>query len=136
MLRLHTECWSGEVNKFILIIALSISSLLAVDFHSYEEALQMQKKSKKIIMIDVVRTGCHYCEDMDRDVFKDKEMSKWLDDRFIAVKINIDNEKLPIGLKVNFTPTFYFLDADKKILKTIPGSWNIQDFKDLTKGIK
>lgn len=124
------------MNKFILILVLSISSVLAVEFHSYEDALKMQKKSKKIIMIDVVRSGCHYCEDMDRDVFKDKEMSKWLEERFIAVKINIDNEKLPFDLKVNFTPTFYFLDVDKKILKKIPGSWNIEDFKDLTKGIK
>ena len=124
------------MNKFILILLLSISSVLAVEFHSYEDALKMQKKSKKIIMIDVVRSGCHYCEDMDRDVFKDKEMSKWLEERFIAVKINIDNEKLPFDLKVNFTPTFYFLDVDKKILKKIPGSWNIEDFKDLTKGIK
>ncbi|WP_373003906.1 thioredoxin family protein [Sulfurimonas sp.] len=124
------------MNKYILILAFSISSLFAVEFYSYEEALKMQKKNKKIIMIDVVRTGCHYCEDMDRDVFKDKEMSKWLDERFIAVKINLDNEKLPLGFKVNFTPTFFFLDENKKLLKTIPGSWNIQDFKDLTKGIK
>lgn len=124
------------MNKFILLLTFSISALLAVEFHSYEDALKMQKKSKKIIMIDVVRTGCHYCEDMDRDVFKDKEMSKWLEERFIAVKINLDDEELPLGMKVSFTPTFYFLDADKKILKTIPGSWNIEDFKDLTKGIK
>lgn len=124
------------MNKLILVIALSISSLLAVDFHSYEEALQMQKKSKKIIMIDVIRTGCHYCEDMDRDVFKNADMSKWIEDRFIAVKINMDSEKLPLDMKVNFTPTFFFLNEDKKILKTIQGSWNIQDFKDLTKGIK
>ena len=124
------------MNKLVLILVLSISSLFAVEFYSYEDALKMQKHSKKIMMIDVVKTGCHYCEDMDRNVFKNKNMSKWLEDRFIAVKINLDSGKLPLGIKVNFTPTFYFVDEDKKILKTIPGSWNIQDFKDLTKGIK
>ena len=87
-------------------------------------------------MIDVVRSGCGYCEDMDRVVFQDKEMSIWLDEHFISVKINLDEEKLPLGIKVNFTPTFYFVNADSKIVKTVPGSWNIQDFKDLTKGIK
>ena len=136
MLKLRIECWSGEVNKLIFILVLSISSLFAVEFYSYEEALKMQEQSKKIIMLDVVKTGCHYCEDMDKNVFKNKEMSKWLDDRFIAVKINLADEALPLGIKVNFTPTFYFVDENKKILKTIPGSWNIQDFKDLTKGIK
>jgi len=124
------------VNRLILVFLLSISSLFGVEFYSYSDALKMQKNSKKIIMIDVVRTGCQYCENMDREVFKDKKMSKWINDRFICVKINMDNEKVPLGIKVNFTPTFYFVNADKEIVKKIPGSWNIQDFKDLTKGIK
>ena len=124
------------MSRFILVLLFCLSSLSAVEFHSYEEALKLQKKSHKIIMIDVVRSGCGYCEDMDRVVFQDKEMSIWLDERFISVKINLDKEKLPLGIKVNFTPTFYFVNRDSEIVKTVPGSWNIQDFKDLTKGIK
>ena len=124
------------MNKFVLVILLSFTSLFAVEFHAYEDALKLQKKSNKIIMIDVVRTGCHYCEDMDKKVFQNAAMSRWLDERFISVKMNLDKEKLPLGIKVNFTPTFYFINRNSKIVKTIPGSWNIEDFKDLTKGIK
>ncbi len=124
------------MNKFVLILVVSVCSLFAVEFHSYEEALKLQKKSKKIIMIDIVRNGCHYCEDMDRDVFQNAAMSKWIEERFISVKMNIDKEELPLGIKVDFTPMFYFVNAEKKIVKKIPGSWNIEDFKDLTKGIK
>ena len=124
------------MNKFVLVILLSFTSLFAVEFHAYEDALKLQKKSNKIIMIDVVRTGCHYCEDMDKKVFQNAAMSRWLDERFISVKMNLDKEKLPLGIKVNFTPTFYFINRNNKIVKTIPGSWNIEDFKDLTKDIK
>lgn len=124
------------MNKFILVMFLSISSLLGVEFHSYEEALKLQKSSGKIIMIDVIRTDCHYCEDMDEQVFKNAAMSKWLEQRFIPVQLNLDNDKLPLGLQVSFTPTFFFVDKKANIVKTIPGSWNIEDFKDLTKGIK
>ncbi|MEA3371231.1 MAG: DUF255 domain-containing protein [Campylobacterota bacterium] len=124
------------MSRLVLVILFSMSSLFGVEFHSYKDALKLQKESNKIIMIDVVRSGCHYCEDMDKNVFQNAAMSRWLDERFIAVKINLDKEKLPLGIKVNFTPTFYFVNADKKIVKTIPGSWNIEDFKDLTKGIK
>ncbi len=73
---------------------------------------------------------------MEKAVFEDKEMSAWLEKKFIPVKINLDNEKLPLGLTTSFTPTFYFVDENHNILKKIPGSWNIEDFKDLTRNIK
>ena len=130
------EHWSGKVNKIFLILMSGYISLFALEFHTYDEALQLQKQNGKIIMIDVVRSDCHYCTDMDRKVFKNKEMAAWLSERFIPAKINLNKEKLPLGLKVYFTPTFFFVDKDQKIVKKIPGSWNIQDFKDLTKNIK
>ena len=87
-------------------------------------------------MLDVIRSDCHYCSDMDKNVFGDKEMSRYLSDKFIAAKINLDKEKLPLGLKVFFTPSFFFINDKQEIVKKIPGSWNIADFKDLTKNIQ
>jgi len=124
------------LNRVIIgLLALSLS-LSALEFYSYDEAKAMQKKSGKIIMIDVVRSDCHYCKDMQRDVFEDKEMAAWLQERFIPVKLNLDFDALPLGLHVYFTPTFFFIDQHENIVKKIPGSWNIEDFKDLTKDIK
>ena len=124
------------MNRLVLILALSALSLWGVEFHSYEDALKLQQKSKKIIMIDVVRTDCHYCEDMQKEVLENPEMSKYLNKRFISVKMDLDKQKLPLGMKVDFTPTFFFIDANNVIIKKIPGSWNIADFTDLTKNIK
>jgi len=124
------------VNKLILMFILSLVSLWGADIHSYKEAVSLQKQIKKTILLGVVRTDCHYCEDMEENFFSDPEMLKYLDDKFIMAKINISKEKLPLGLTVNFTPTFFILNTDLKVIKTIPGSWNKQDFKDLTKGIK
>lgn len=119
---------------FISLVFFSIS-LWGVVFHSYEDALKLQKQNKKIIMIDAVSTNCHYCEDMNNNVLQDPKMSQWLEKRFITVKMNIHKETLPLGLKVNFTPTFFFIDSEQKLVKKIPGSWKIEDFKDLTKNI-
>lgn len=123
------------MNKIALFLLLSSISLFGLEFHSYSDALKLQKKSDKIIMIDVIRTDCHYCEEMNTNVFEDKEMSKWLEKRFIPVQINLDNERLPLGIKVNFTPSFFFINSKQQIVKKIPGSWDIDDFKDLTKHI-
>jgi len=54
------------VNKIILLILLGVVSLWGLEFHSYEEALKIQKKTKKIMMIDVMRTECHYCIEMEK----------------------------------------------------------------------
>lgn len=124
------------MNKVFIFLLFGFFNLSALDWSSYEDAIKLQKQNSKIIMIDVVRTHCQYCIKMEKEVFKDKEMSKWVQERFIAVKVNLDLHKMPLNLKIQMTPTFYFLDKNQNILKKIPGSWNIQDFKELTQNIK
>ena len=124
------------MSKFLLLILLSVASLSALEWKSYDMALKEQKLSHKPIMIDVVRTGCHYCSKMEKNVFEDKEMAKWIEKRFIPVKLDLDTDRLPLGITVMFTPTFYFVNSKQEIIKRVPGSWNIQDFKDLTENIK
>ncbi|QOY51781.1 thioredoxin family protein [Candidatus Sulfurimonas baltica] len=122
--------------KVSMVLLFCFFNLSAIEWHTYEDALKLQEKSSKVIMVDVIRTECQYCIKMDKNVFADEEMSRWLQERFIPVKINLDTEKMPLDVEVKMTPTFYFLDKNKKIVKTIPGSWNIEDFKDLTKNIR
>jgi len=124
------------VNRIVLALLMVVLSLSAFELKTYESALAQQKKTNKLIMIEVVREGCHYCEDMDRDVFADKEMSEWIAKRFIPIKISLNKQDLPLGLKVTFTPTFYFVDKNQKIVKKIPGAWNMEDFKSLTQKIQ
>ncbi|EQB40604.1 hypothetical protein M947_02015 [Sulfurimonas hongkongensis] len=126
----------SSLRLLALCLALLCLTLEALDFKTYEEAKILQKKSKKLIMLEVMRSNCHFCSDMQRDVFDDKEMSLWIEERFIPVKVNLDTDSLPLGLKVSFTPSFFFIDIDDNIKKKIPGSWNIEDFKSLTKDLK
>jgi thioredoxin-related protein len=124
------------MNKLLALMLGMYCTLGALEWKSYEEALELQKKTNKLIMIDVVRDNCRFCTNMDRDVFEDQEMSVWLESRFIPVKLNLDHDKLPLGIQVHFTPTFYFIDNANAIKKKIPGSWNIEDFKSMTKDLK
>ncbi|WP_457744936.1 thioredoxin family protein [Sulfurimonas sp.] len=124
------------MNKILLACCLGSLSLFGAEFHSYEEALKLQKVNHKIIMIDVMRGDCHYCIKMEEEVFNDKEMYKWLQKRFILAEMNLDFDEVPTKFKVPFTPSFFFVNKQGKIVKKILGSWNIQDFKDLTKDIK
>ena len=123
------------MNKLLMVL-LSVVSAWGLEFHTYKEALQLQKSNGKIIMIDVIRTGCHYCEKMNKAVLQEKNMSRYLEEKFNVVQLNLDHDKLLSGMHIDFTPTFYFLDKNQKIIKRVPGSWNLEDFKWIVERIK
>jgi thioredoxin-related protein len=122
--------------KTLFMACAFVLSLHALEWKSYEEAKALQKQNNKLIMLDVIRTNCRYCENMERDVFDDGAMGAWIEERFIPVKLNLDTDKLPLGLKVSFTPSFFFIDKHDVIVKKIPGAWNIEDFQSMTKELK
>ena len=126
----------GIVKKIFAIIFLSCVSLYAVEWLSYGEAKLLQEQNKKVIMIDVVRSSCHYCSDMETEVFDNVKMARYLNERFLLVKVNLDKDIMPLSIKPAFTPSFYFIDKNENVIKTINGAWNIEDFKSLTKDIK
>ncbi|PHR53910.1 MAG: hypothetical protein COA44_14925 [Arcobacter sp.] len=115
-----------------ILFITSLLHLEAVQWMSLEEGLAKAKKSDKLIMMDVIRDGCHFCSDMDKNVFNDKNMSIWIESCFIPVKFNLSQEKLPNGLKVEVTPTFFFMNEKLELIKKIEGSWNKQDFTELS----
>lgn len=86
-------------------------------------------------MVDIIRDNCHYCSDMEKNVFKNKEVSKWVEGCFIPVKLNLSEDFLPDGVEVKITPTVVFLDSEQKTIKMIHGSWNIDDFKRLSQNL-
>jgi len=65
----------------VMISAMIFSSLFAegVQWRSWEAGIKEAKVSNKIVMIDAVRRGCHYCEDMEAQVFKDAAMAAYIE---------------------------------------------------------
>ncbi|WP_456453358.1 hypothetical protein [Hydrogenimonas sp.] len=47
---------------------------------------------------------------------------------FVPVRVDVSKERLPEGLSWSLTPTFFFLTADGKLVKTVPGAWVKEDF--------
>jgi len=123
------------MNKNIVALFVLTSAIFASDWTSYKDAMELQKKNAKPIMVEITSSHCGYCQKMDRAVFENKDMRKWLEDRFILVKLDSRNDNVPSMLDYDVTPTFFFIKSGK-VIKKIPSSWNIEDFKSLTKDIK
>ena len=124
------------MKKIVILVLLASVSLMSMEYKKFEEAIALAKKTDKMVLLGVVRDGCHYCEEMEERVKNSPEMIKYIDERFVTVKVNLSYEKVPLGLKVSMTPTFFFITSEKEVLKRVPGAWNLQDFTELLENAK
>lgn len=117
-----------EINMFIYEYDKKIVKEKSVKYQGFDEALKQAKKENKIIMIEAMSEECHYCRKMEREVMIEKEITELLNKDFISVRVDVSKIKLPLGLKSTLTPTFIFINAEKKVLMNIPGAWDKTDF--------
>lgn len=63
-----------------------------VVWHSWSDALfQQAKKEKKFVLLDLEAVWCHWCHVMDRETYRDPEVVKLLNSRYICVKVDQDS---------------------------------------------
>ncbi|HIP20364.1 MAG TPA: DUF255 domain-containing protein [Sulfurimonas sp.] len=117
------------MKKIVIVLLLLASSVFAeVEWDDMFDAYDDAKASNKIVMVMLSREGCPGCEYMKSVVFEDKQVNKLLKEGFIAVELDVQQDFVPQNLECFATPTFYFLDADEKILKHINGGEQIKKF--------
>jgi len=124
------------VSEFLYDYERKLIEQKSITYESFDKALERAKKEDKLIMIKATSKHCHYCKKMDREVFIEEEIVKAFQKDFIAVSVDVGKSTLPLGLKSEMTPTFFFIDKEKKMVKRIPGSWNKEDFLEILKEAK
>ena len=62
-----------------------------VDWHPWgEEAFQKAQAEDKPILLDIGAVWCHWCHVMDRESYEDAEVASFINQHFIAVKVDRD----------------------------------------------
>ena len=120
------------MKKIVLIILFLVSSVFA-DINWVEDiddAYEIAAKENKKVMVMLSKEGCSACDYMKGIVFKDKNFSNRFNRGLVAVHIDIYKDFMPDGLEFFATPTFYFLDANEKIIHRINGAHNSKDFSE------
>ncbi|HFU77153.1 MAG TPA: DUF255 domain-containing protein [Epsilonproteobacteria bacterium] len=108
----------------------------SVKYEGFTTALRRAKKENKLIMIEAMTSTCHFCRKMEREVMIEKEVVAAIEKDFIPVAIDIYKHTLPLGIKVDVTPSFIFIDREQNIILNVPGAWGKEDFLDLLKEAK
>jgi thioredoxin-related protein len=61
-----------------------------IKWHTFQEALELSKREKKKIFIDVYTNWCGWCKVMDRNTFSNQVVAKYMNDHFYAIKLNAE----------------------------------------------
>ena len=64
-----------------------------INWMTWQEAYDANKKQPKKIFVDIYTDWCHWCKKMDKSTFTDPEVIKTLNENFYPVKFNAEQKE-------------------------------------------
>lgn len=129
------------MRKLLLIlvgiwISMSVSAQGIEFFHgTFEEAMKKARTQNKKIFVDVYTSWCGPCKMMAKNVFPDEKVGKYYKDRFVCLKLDAEKESghgFFKNYKANGYPSFFWLNADGKLLDVHVGYVEADRFLEIT----
>lgn len=83
------------MKKYIIITLFSFfvtitSKAQEINWVTLEEAVELQKKNPKKIIMDMYTTWCGPCKMLDRNTFQNKDVAAYVNKHYYAVKFNAE----------------------------------------------
>ncbi len=96
------------------ILALFVFFIMAfgvtaqeINWVTLEEAVELQKKNPKKIMMDVYTTWCGPCKLLDKNTFQNKDVADYVNKYYYAVKFNAEgNDQISFKDKTYANPNY------------------------------
>ncbi|MEN8146772.1 MAG: DUF255 domain-containing protein [Campylobacterota bacterium] len=117
--------------RILLFMTLFIGSLFAggIEWNdSFEAAKAKAQKEDRIIYAVISSETCRWCRKLEAETLKDKKIVEKLNTKFSAVALTRDKDKYPPCLKAKMVPMSYFLTPEGRVLYSVPGYWNEEDY--------
>lgn len=130
------------------ILALSSSVFAQTRWYSFNEGYALAKKTGRPVIVDFYADWCTWCHKMEKDTFGNPEISKLINARFVAIRLDTEGKQRVSfegksyspnefsGLfNVTGLPTILFLDRAGKPIGTQPGYTGPNEFLPILKFI-
>jgi len=99
---------------------------------NYPKALSKAKDADKPLMVYLYLPDCGTCNYMNKNVFTERGVVKYLEKNYVAVKLYTNDKGLPDELKSEMAPVFHFMDPQSsKRIGTVMGGKNAEKFLEL-----
>ncbi len=121
--------------RYLLIVFLTVISLHALVMEeNYDDALRKAKVQERPLMAYLYMRNCRTCAYMDREVFSDPEVRKYLEQHYVVLHLYTNDRTLPEDLKVEMSPVFHFIDSHNgEMIESIMGGRDAKRFLELLK---
>lgn len=99
----------------LLFIVSSLSAQVIFDNGSFNQVLEKAKKENKKVFVDCYTSWCGPCKMLVNDIFPNKEVGEYMNEKFINFKVDMEKgEGLILKKKYNITvfPTLLLLNSD------------------------
>jgi thioredoxin-related protein len=108
-----------------------------ISWGEYEKGMAQAKQDNKLIFLNFYADWCGYCKKMDDETFVDRAVANYLQDHFVAIRINADKEEKVASIYgVRGLPLFCFLKPNGEPISSLPGYIPPEKFLNILKFIK
>jgi len=127
--------------KFLFAALFISSSLFAeVNFQTldWQQAKDQCKRENKFLFVDCYTEWCGWCKVMDKQTFPDAQVSQFMNDHFISLKIDMEKGfGIDLAHKYNVTgyPTFLVFNPNGDLIKMSLGYQDTAPFLAMLKEV-
>ncbi|MGM0531002.1 MAG: thioredoxin family protein [Bacteroidota bacterium] len=128
-----------------------------VKWYSFEEAVKLNEKNPKKLLIDVYTDWCGWCKKMKKQTFNNSKIAQYINENYYPVRFNAETNKkvkfkgrtfskkegeegkrphdLAIALlngKMSY-PSVAYLDGKNELITAVPGYYGPKDYEPILK---
>lgn len=112
--------------RLFFVFLVMTSTVFGLDF---KEDSQKALKENKLILVSVESENCRYCKKMHNELFNIEKNSQEIVKEYVYNRIVVENDKLPLDLKVKYFPTHFIVDPkNNKVVDEFVGYIKADDF--------
>ncbi len=121
----HVDKLKTSIVLLLVIFACQFQSASAQDVqwtHSPEQAVQWANQSKRMIIVSVGASWCHYCKKMDRDVWRNPTVARTIASEYVPLKLIDDQHRNLIkSMQISGYPATLIFTPDRRLVARMDG---------------
>jgi thioredoxin-related protein len=125
--------------RLVMIVTLFALSLFANGIeweNNFEAAKAKAQKEDKILYVLITSETCRWCRKLESTTLEETAVVENVNSKYAAVALTRGKDKYPPCLKAPMVPMSYFLTPDGRVIYSVPGYWEEEDYLSMMEDVE